>query len=311
MRTSSKFAALAIALIAVAPLFGGPAQAATKKPVLKLLWHQEFSGKAGQTPNSKIFNYDLGGDSGWGNLEHEAYVDDHAKTDGSKQGNLVISATRYNPDLTSPGAPIYYTCPINTLGSACEFLSSRIQTNRNLAFQYGQISARIKVPEGDGVWPAFWLLGNDSDTNEWPNCGEIDIMETRGDQYPTNVVGTAHGPGYSGENGIMNSLDTKSRTSAGYHVFSVIWAKNKIQWLVDDKVYHTVTPSVVGSGKSYVFNKPFFMILNLAMGGNFVGGSIDPSLQSASMSVDWIRYYSYNGVGKVTGTKAAIAAGKP
>jgi beta-glucanase (GH16 family) len=304
MRTSIKFAALAIAAAAVVSMIGGPAEAAAKKPVLKLLWHQEFSGKAGQTPNSSVFNYDLGG-GGWGNLEHEAYVDDHAKTDGSKQGNLVLSATRYTPD---PGG-LSYTCPINTPDSACEFLSSRLQTSGNVAFQYGEISARIKVPSGDGVWPAFWLLGNDSSTNQWPNCGEIDIMETRGDQYKTTIFGTAHGPGYSGENGIVNSTNTKSTTAAGYHIFSVIWVKNKIQWLVDDKVYHTVTPSM--TGRNYVFNKPFFMILNLAMGGNFVGGPVDPTLQSASMSVDWIRYYSYNGVGKVTGTKAALKAGKP
>ena len=115
MRTSFKVAALAISAVAIASLLGGPAQAAAKKPVLKLLWHQEFSGKAGQTPSSKIFNYDLGG-GGWGNLEHEAYVNDHAVTDGSKQGNLVLSATRYNPNLND----IYYTCPINTPGSACE-----------------------------------------------------------------------------------------------------------------------------------------------------------------------------------------------
>ena len=304
MRTSFKVAALAISAVAIASLLGGPAQAAAKKPVLKLLWHQEFSGKAGQTPSSKIFNYDLGG-GGWGNLEHEAYVNDHAVTDGSKQGNLVLSATRYNPNLND----IYYTCPINTPGSACEFLSSRIQTAGKLAFQYGKITARIKMPDGDGSWPAFWLLGNDIATNQWPSSGEIDIAEARGAQYPTTVFGTAHGPGYSGENGIVNTANTKSPLFSGYHEYSVIWLKNKIQWLIDGKVFHTVTPAQ--TGKNYVFNKPFFLILNLAMGGNFVGGPVDPTLESASMSVDWIRYYSYNGAGKVSGSKAAIAAGKP
>ena len=304
MRTKSKVAALAIAAVALAAVIGGPAQAVVKKPVLKLLWHQEFSGKAGQAPSSKVFNYDTGG-GGWGNLEHEAYVEDHVKTDGSKQGNLVIRATRYNPGPDE----LAYPCPVESNAGVCEFLSSRIQTKGNLAFQYGQISARIRVPKGDGVWPAFWLLGNDIDTNQWPSSGEIDIMETRGDQYPNTVFGTAHGPGYSGENGIVNTINTKATTSAGYHVFSVVWLKNKIQWLVDGVVYNTVTPSI--TGRNYVFNKPFFLILNLAMGGNFVGGSIDPTLQSAAMSVDWIRYYSYNGAGKVSGTKAAIAAGKP
>jgi beta-glucanase (GH16 family) len=306
MRRFAKLTALAAVALTLAAATNGAAQAAPKKPVLKMLWHQEFSGKAGQNPSSAVFNFDVGG-GGWGNLEHEAYVDDHAKTDGTKQGNLVLTATRYEPNLED----IYYQCPINTQGAACEFLSSRIQTQGKLAFQYGQISARIKMPAGDGVWPAFWLLGNDLDTNQWPNSGEIDIVETRGDQYPNTAFGTAHGPGYSGENGIVDSKMLKAKLSAGYHIYSVIWMKNKIQWLVYGVVYHTVTPSIVGSGKSYVFNKPFFMILNLAMGGNFIGGPVDPTLTSAKMSVDYIRYYSYNGSGKVTGTKAAIAAGKP
>ena len=299
-----KVAAIAAAAISVASLLSGPAEAATKKPVLKLLWHQEFAGKAGTSPSSKVFNYDLGG-GGWGNLEHEAYVEDNAKLDGSKQGNLVIKATRYTPD---PGG-LSYPCPVVSNGDVCEFLSSRLQTSGKLAFQYGQVSARIKMPAGDGVWPAFWMLGTDINNNQWPNCGEIDIVETRGDQYPTTVFGTAHGPGYSGENGIVNSTNTAKALSAGYHVYSVIWLKNKIQWLIDGKVYHTVTPAQTGS--NYVFNKPFFLIMNLAMGGNFVGGSIDPTLQEAQMSIDWIRYYSYNGVGKVSGNKYAIAAGKP
>lgn len=282
------------------------ATAKTKAPVLKMLWHQEFTGKAGTKPSSQIFNYDLGG-GGWGNLEHQAYVDDHATLDGSKQGNLVIKADRYTPNLND----LYYTCPINTPGSACEFLSSRIQTQDKLQFQYGQLSARIKVPSGDGVWPAFWLLGNDINKNVWPGCGEIDIMEARGDQYPFTAFGTAHGPGYSGSEGIVNTASASKPLSAGYHTFTIVWQKNKIQWLLDGKVYNTVTPSIVGAGKSYVFNKPYFMILNLAMGGNFVGGPVDPSLTDASLSIDWIRYYSYNGVGKVSGSKAAIAAGKP
>ena len=304
MHKISKVAAIAAAAISVAAMLSGPAEAATKKPVLKLLWHQEFAGKAGAAPNSKVFNYDLGG-GGWGNLEHEAYVEENARLDGSKQGNLVIKATRYTPDLGG----LYYSCPINTQGSACEFLSSRLQTSGKVAFQYGQVSARIRMPAGDGVWPAFWMLGTDINNNQWPNCGEIDIVETRGDQYPTTVFGTAHGPGYSGENGIVSTANTPKSLSAGYHVYSVIWLRNKIQWLIDGKVYHTVTPAKTGS--NYVFNKPFFLIMNLAMGGNFVGGPIDPSLQSAQMSIDWVRYYSYNGVGKVSGNKYAIAAGKP
>jgi beta-glucanase (GH16 family) len=203
---------------------------------------------------------------------------------------------------------LYETCPIDTPGNACEFESARIQTKGKLNFQYGRLEARIKVPVGDGTWPAFWLLGSDISSNAWPNCGEIDIMETKGSE-PYTVHGTAHGPGYSGGDGIVNTKTVSSRLGSGYHIYALDWTKNKMVWSIDGKTYHVVTPSIVGN-HTYVFNKPMFMILNVAAGGWFAG-DIDPDLNSAQMTVDYIRYYSINGQGRVTGSSSAIAAGKP
>ena len=278
---------------------GDPKQAKVTK---RLLWKQEFTGKAGTKPNTKIFTYDMGG-GGWGNNEHQAYTNHNAVLNGA--GQLNINLKRITPDLDD----LYEMCPIDTPGNACEFESSRLQTKGKLSFKYGRLEARIKVPVGDGTWPAFWMLGNDFPANSWPNCGEIDIMETKGSE-PYTVHGSVHGPGYSGGDAITNTKTISTRIGAGYHVYALDWTYNKMVWSIDGKVYHTVTPSVVGSNNSYVFNKEMFMIMNVAAGGWFAG-QVDPDLNSARMSIDYIRYYSLNGVGKVYGTASAIAAGKP
>lgn len=301
-----KLSLVAITLGSIA--FAAPAAAATNhapaatKVVKKLLWKQEFTG-AKASPNSKVFNYDLGG-GGWGNLEHQAYTTTNARTDGSKSGYMVINAKRYTYDPDD----IYYQCPINTPGNGCEFTSARLQTRGKVAFQYGRLEARIRMPKGDGTWPAFWLLGNDILTNSWPSCGEIDITEVKG-AYPYTTYGSIHGPGYSGGESITNTWSINSQLNAGYHTYAIEWNKNSIKWFIDSKLYHSVTPASLGTDR-WVFNKPFFLIVNLAMGGQFVG-DVDPSVTSANMYIDYIRYYSLNGVGKVTGTSAALAAGKP
>ena len=280
---------------------GMPLHSKTAPVVKKLAWHMEFSGKSGTKPDSRVFSYDLGG-GGWGNAEHEAYTNHNATLNGA--GQLNIKLVRITPDLTD----LYDTCPIDTPGSACEFESSRIQTSGKLAFKYGRLEARIKVPTGDGTWPAFWLLGSDIGTNAWPNCGELDIMETKGSE-PYTVHGTAHGPGYSGSDGIVNTWSLNSALGAGYHTYAIEWTPNRVNWFIDSKLYHTVTPSIVGQN-TYVFNHSMFMILNVAAGGWFAG-DIDPDLRNAQMSIDYIRYYTLNGVGSLSGSKAAIAAGKP
>jgi beta-glucanase (GH16 family) len=275
-----------------------PHEAASSK---RLLWHQEFTGRSGTKPSSRIFNYDVGG-GGWGNNEHQSYTNYNATLNGS--GQLVIKLNRITPDLND----LYDICPIDTPGGACEFESSRIQTKGKLNFKYGRLEARIKVPVGDGTWPAFWLLGSDISSNAWPNCGEIDIMETKGSE-PYTVHGTAHGPGYSGGDGVVNTTSLSSRLGSGYHTYAIEWTPNRIRWYIDSRLYHTVTPSIVGN-HTYVFNKPMFLILNVAAGGWFAG-DIDPDLNLARMYVDYIRFYSIGGYGSVTGSRLAIAAGRP
>ena len=267
----------------------------------KLLWSDEFEGPAGSGVNSNFWNFDLGdgtsaGIPGWGNQEREWYLAEQAALSGSSE--LVITAER---NTSTTDYPAYY-------GEPAEWLSAKLTTKAKVEVLYGLIEARVKIPTGAGTWPAFWLLGSDISSNAWPNCGEIDIMETKGSE-PYTVHGTAHGPGYSGGDGIVNTKTVSSRLGSGYHIYALDWTKNKMVWSIDGKAYHVVTPSIVGN-HTYVFNKPMFMILNVAAGGWFAG-DIDPDLNSAQMTVDYIRYYSINGQGRVTGSSSAIAAGKP
>lgn len=307
--SKSKFAkTFAAALVAVTVALGtnfvpSESSQAASRVTARLLWHLEFAGRAGTKPSTAVFNYDIGGD-GWGNGEHEAYTENNAKYSGRGALNITANRVQYNVD----GGDVYPTCPIDTPGGACEFESSRINTQGKLNFKYGRLVASIKNPAGFGTWPAFWLLGSDIDSNVWPNCGEIDIMESKG-ATPFTTYGTAHGPGYSGGDGIVNAKSLSKNLSAGYHTYQIDWLPNSIKWYVDGKLYHTVNPSIVGD-HPWVFNKPMFLILNLAMGGWFTG-DIDPDLQSAQMSIDYIRFYSLNGVGSISGTSAAKRAGRP
>lgn len=262
-----------------------PVVAAT--PVKKLLWSQEFNESAGTPPNPKFFKYDLGG-GGWGNKEMQWYNEESVQTNG--QGQLVIAATKI--PATQDG-----DLPYNCFGD-CEYFSGRINTQGKLRFKYGRLEARIQMPAGNGVWPAFWLLGSNIVAKSWPTSGEIDVVELRG-REPNRNIATAHGPGYSGANGKTGVITSPSSLAAGFHNYAIDWAANKITWSLDGKVFHTVTPSTV-KPNSYVFNQDFFMILNVAMGGDFDGGLLDTSIEKAEMKVDYIRYYSVNGVGKVT-----------
>ena len=266
--------------------------AGTSIGVKKLLWSEEFKGKAGASVDSKTWKFDLGDGSdnsipGWGNSEREYYTTDAAKLDGSKAGGLTITAERPNPE----NPPICYY-------GECEWTSARINTIGKVLFKYGYIEARIKFPEGGGTWPAFWALGtNITKGTAWPECGEIDIAEAVGNN-PLGVYGTLHGPGYSGGEGITRTTYLKKPVSSDYHLYAVNWTSAKIEFLVDGKVYHSVTKKEVSPNK-WPFDQDFFLILNLAMGGN-LGQDIDPELKKATMQVDYIKYYSVNGVGKVT-----------
>jgi beta-glucanase (GH16 family) len=239
---------------------------------------QDFDGPAGAPPDQDIWNHNLGG-GGWGNSELQTYTDStrNAATDG--RGNLVITARRENPNNES----CWY--------GPCTHTSARLLTKGTFTQRYGRIEARIKVPHGNGLWPAFWMLGEDFDQVGWPETGEIDIMEVIG-REPNQAHGTIHGPGYSGGEGIGESyrLPGGAAFADDYHTFTIDWAPDSIKWYIDGNLYSTKTPADLG-GDRWVFNKNFFLILNLAVGGNWPGPPDASTPFPAEMLVDYVATY--------------------
>ncbi|MCB0542058.1 MAG: glycoside hydrolase family 16 protein [Lewinellaceae bacterium] len=237
----------------------------------QLVWSDEFDGPAGASPDPSKWAFDIGtGDNGWGNQELQYYTDrpENAALDGA--GFLVITAR----SETFAGAP---------------FTSARIKTQELFSQAYGRFEARIKTPYGPGIWPAFWLLGADIETTGWPLCGEIDIMELRG-QEPNIINGTVHGPGYSGGAAITQSFGfTDKRFDTDYHLFAVEWTESSIDFFVDDVLYQRITPGDLTG--EWVYDAPFFIILNVAVGGNYVGFPVPQTPFPQTMSVDYVRVY--------------------
>ncbi len=247
----------------------------------ELAWSDEFNESAGTTPNPANWAYELGdttpdGKNGWGNEELQYYTDDpdNAQTDGD--GNLVITLDEAN------GSQECYYGP-------CEFESARLISQNKAEFAYGRIESRIQVPTGgDGLWPAFWSLGTDITYNPWPGAGEIDVMEYVS-RVPNEIFGTIHGPGYNGGGAFGDIYDFGERVDLGYHTFTVEWEPNLITWYVDGIQYHQAEPADVPG--PWVFEKPFFLLLNFAIGGNF-GGAIDPAnTYPQEYLVDYVRVY--------------------
>ncbi len=252
---------------------------------LELVWSQEFDETAGTTPDSTFWNYDIGtGHDGWGNQEHEFYVDTQAVTDGN--GNLIITADRITADRAHE-----FTDP------RVEFVSSRLLTHKKVSFQYGRIEASIKTPLGQGTWPALWMLGNQFESIGWPQCGEIDILEV-GDQKDLMHF-TLHGPGYFGNDGLTKThIDATHSLNEGFHEYAIEWLPGQIDWFFDGKhISRQTSADAQARGSEWVFDQEFFLITNLAMGGMFVPLGIDPSLNSAQLTIDYIRHYSIDGVG--------------
>jgi len=265
-----------------------PGQIASAAPAKKLLWSQEFNGSKRVGVDKRYFTHDLGNGFGWGNAEKEYYTSSSSNilTDG--KGNLVITAKRIPEDSS-----------ILNICDDCQFTSAKIKTADKLGFMYGRLEARIKTPAGSGMWPAFWMLGASlTEGDTWPDCGEIDILEGKGSE-PNRVYGTVHGPGYFGGDGSQKgyAFDNPIELNAGFHVYAIEWKKNQIDFYFDSKKYYSINAASVAPNK-WVFNKEFFLIINLATGGNFEP-NIDPTVQSGTLSIDYIRYYSVNGQGKV------------
>ncbi len=234
----------------------------------QLVMSEEFNTDG--APNSSLWSYNIGtGSNGWGNNELQYYT---SRPENIKVENGMLKITALNQAY---------------MGSS--YTSARILTKGKFELQYGRIEARIKLPWGKGLWPAFWMLGANSDTVFWPQCGEIDIMEYLGSN-PTTVFGTVHGPGYSGGNAITKNYSLpNSRFDTDFHVFGIEWDENYINYYVDDVLYNQITPEDVPG--EWVFNKPFYIILNMAVGGNFPGSPNSETTFPQTMLVDYVRVY--------------------
>ena len=256
---------LLLSICLAAPAIAAP-------PYWTLIWADEFDGPAGSPPDPTKWAFDTGAGK-WGNQELETYTDsrDNSRLDGN--GNLVIEARQ-----PAPG----------------QYTSARLKTQGLYAVEYGRIEARMKLPAGQGIWPAFWMLGIDIPQVGWPQCGEIDIMENIG-REPSVVHGTVHGPGYSGANGIGQSytLPDNSRFADDFHIFSVEWSQNGVQFFVDGQPYHTVRPSSLPQDTAWVFSHPFFLLLNVAVGGSWPGNPDATTVFPQQLLVDYVRVYHH------------------
>ena len=225
-----------------------------------LIWSDEFNTDGAPDPTK--WGYDIGG-GGWGNNESEYYT--------NRLTNAVVS----NGTLKINAYKESY--------SGSSYTSARILTKDKFSFKYGKIEVRAKLPTGAGVWPAIWMLGSNISTAGWPSCGEADIMEQKGSE-PDKIHGTLHHPGHSGGNGDGSSITITNATTE-FHRYAYEWSASTIKFSVDDVVYYTFSNS-----GALPFNQNFFIILNVAMGGNF-SGALDPAITSAVMEVDYVRVY--------------------
>jgi beta-glucanase (GH16 family) len=251
-------------------------------PELKLAWADEFDGPAGGRVDSTKWRYDLGdgcpGNCGWGNQEKESYTSASENISLNGQGQLQIVARTAGPGLTC-----YY--------GACRYTSAKITTRGNLDVVPGRVEARIKLPAGQGLWPAFWLLGSNITAVGWPQCGELDVMENHGSDV-TSTSSAMHGPGYSGNTPFVHSYQLAAGSFAeDFHTFALEWNSSRVVFFVDGKQHYVIQRDDVQRRGNWVFDQPFFIILNLAVGGTFDGDPRSDTILPATMLVDYVRVY--------------------
>lgn len=250
---------MAISIVA----FSSPQQNIHQQNTSKweLQWSDEFNYEG--LPDSTKWSYNIGG-HGWGNNELQYYTEKDATTANVHNGHLSIVVRKQQHENK-------------------EYVSARLLTKRKAEFKYGRIESRAKIPAAVGTWPAIWMLGNNIDQVGWPACGEIDIMEHRGMEL-NKIFGTLHYPGRSGGNANGKTLMMPSATTA-FHNYAVEWTATDLKFYLDDVLYHTVV-----NDNNIPFNHPFFILINVAIGGNF-GGKVDPDFSSDKMEIDYIRVY--------------------
>ena len=239
----------------------------------QLVWSDEFDGTA--LDDSK-WTIETGSSFGTQQLDFDTARADNISVSG---GNLVFTARKesYNGD---------------------PYTSGRMKTDGKFSRVCGRFEARLKMPKGIGMWPAFWLLGSDENTVPWPGCGEIDVMENRGSE-PSTIHGSLHGPGYSGGGAFTESytLPNGGVFSDDFHIFAVEWDAGELRWYVDDTLYQTRTSDTLARSKTWVFDdKAFFMILDLAIGGVYGPAPDATTVFPQTMLVDYVRVYARGGV---------------
>ena len=237
----------------------------------QLVWSDEFEGSAGAPPDPRFWTPEVGGD-GFGNEQLEFNTDrpENAALDGS--GHLVITARR-------------------ELYQGASYTSARLITRGLVEVSQGRVEARLKMPVGSGMWPAFWMLGASFPETSWPACGEIDVVEYRG-QEPGIANAALHGPGYSGGQAIDDSTAVAGGgLNRDFHIFAVEWSADEIVWLVDGYPYHRVTRERLPPLTTWVFDQPFFLLLNLAVGGSYVGPVGADTVFPQAFVADYVRAY--------------------
>lgn len=263
--TSYKKTLMHISLLLIALQFFSCAL--EKEPAYELVWSDDFTKNG--APDSTFWTYDIGtGSNGWGNNEIQSYTRD-PKNVRVENDLLIIDAIKENDQWTS----------------------ARLKTQGRNEWQYGKIEFRAKLPQGVGTWPALWMLGNDIPTVGWPACGEIDIMEHVG-RNPGVVQSALHNSSSYGDTFNKGETSVPDFHSA-FHIYQLIWDQHKMDFLVDDKLFYTYAPQEK-TDATWPYNKPYFIIMNIAIGGGF-GGQVDPQLKHARMEIDYVKVYQRSG----------------
>jgi beta-glucanase (GH16 family) len=256
-----------IAAVAASPQSPAPSPAAWK-----LIWSDDFNGPANSAPDASKWVHDLGhGGDGWGNHELEAYSNSIENVHQDGQGHLVIRALK---------------------DASGNYISGRLKTLGKFSATYGKMEARIKLPHGQGIWPAFWAMGADIQKVGWPDCGEIDIMENIGKE-PGIQHASLHGPGYSDGHSLTGpyKLPAGENLSDDFHVYAVVRTKDTAEFLFDGHSYFKASLSSLPKGAQWTFNKPFFMLLNVAVGGDWPGPPDRSTVFPQDMLIDYVRVY--------------------
>jgi len=271
---------LAVLTIAVHRDAAGVASRAT----WRLVWQDEFDGPAGTAPDAGRWRFETGdgcasGNCGWGNNEREYYTADRANVALTGDGSLAITAR-----VAPAGLRCYY--------GACRYTSAKLSTRGLYEPSYGRVEARIRLPRGQGLWPAFWMLGSGFPALPWPACGEIDIMEFRGSR-PGEMSSAMHGPGYSGDTPFVHRFGwPEVALSSDFHRYAAEWEPGQVRFYVDDVLHYTVNRSATSTLGEWAFDHPFYIILNLAVGGHFDRDPESDAIFPATLLVDYVRAYS-------------------